>query len=50
MKKKNKLYDLEKFCMYKVNSMMKPIIPHYCTLLTTIWYFMCTINITRHDY
>lgn len=33
------LYDLEKFCTYKVNSMMKPVIPLSSALLVTVWYF-----------
>jgi len=39
MKKEEELYDLEKFYTYNVNSMMKPIIPHYIALLVTVWYF-----------
>lgn len=39
MKEEEELYDLEKFCTYKVNSMMKPIIPQYIALLVTVWYF-----------
>jgi hypothetical protein len=36
MKKEEELYDLEKFCTYKINSMMKQIIPHYSALMVTV--------------